>query len=294
MTSNHDRLRQLVLAFEELTAAERNEAQAHLATCAECRRLLERFQLHERAPGPRGELSAQAMAASPRPGTHESAAAEASLAALRLRVAAANRPAAKDAEANPRGIALPARPRLRWARWLVPAAAAAAVLVVLALPRRAARDPLRDAALVHAGSLRGEALGGVAPDSLWRVGDAFEVKLELDAPGWPMLVHVGADGVPQLLYPDTGPAAAPRLGPGLQVLRPMDPGVEWEFEGEPAAEDFLVAVAVRRSPDRAVVARELQRAGEEHADSAARLEAVRRVLAKHAGPARAFRIHPRR
>jgi hypothetical protein len=290
MTPEHERLRQLVLGFEETTGAEREAAERHLATCDECRRLLERFQAHERAPGPRGALSEAALAERPPAGSDELAAAEASLASLQARLREA-KPATPEGGA--RVVALPPRSRGRRVLWLVPAAAAAATLLALwFVPRGERHDALRGASLLHAGTLRGDT-ADAAPDSLWRIGDAFEVALQLDAPGWPVLVHVDGDGAPTQLYPGES-ADGPRLEAGLQVLRPLDRQVEWAFEGEPAAEEFLVAVATLEPPDRIAITRGLQRIAVWPAGPAARLGAVRALLAKRVGPPSTFRVRPQR
>jgi hypothetical protein len=239
MTHNHDHLRELVLVYEELEPEEKRLADSHLGECADCASLLAKLQRLERASDLRGAVPELDRV---RLGTAERAAAEASLAALRARVAlpATAAPGTAPSPATrPRSAAAALWEWAHRAPVLVRLAPALAVLLVawLLWPRPPIAPLLRGAELARYSGMRGEAGEG------FRTGEAFVLRLELAAPARPVVYHVDPEGRIDLLYPGPGEAAPALVPAGAVTLPPEPSGIEWRFEGTPGAETFLVAAA---------------------------------------------------
>jgi hypothetical protein len=287
MTTNseHEKLRRLVLAWEELDEAERAAASAHLAECPSCRELLARFEQRECEPGPRGALPNDAPALDPA----DLARAEASRHALLERLGVG-----EPASVVPR----PARPRRGWAprvvrwAWLAPAAAAAAVIAVvwLASPRPDAREVVQELVAVRPGTVRGEGSPAAPRDGTWRTGEAFELRVRLARPGWPALVHVGPDGAVTLLRPAASDTTS--VGAGVRRFGPADAGDAWLLEDPPGDEDLLLGLRTSGPVNRGALLRALEDA-EAQAPRAARVDAVRRAIERHAGPVRQLTLRHR-
>ncbi len=284
-TSEHERLRRLVLSWEDLDGPERAEAQTHLDECAACRELRATFERHERAPGPHGELPASALSQPPSLSQAERSAEADSRRALLSRLGLGEQPPAPARHLRPARRSWP-----RWPVWLAPAAAAAVVLFMWLVPPMPKQAPVvEELSAVRPGLVRG---GGdaAAPDSAWRSGDAFELRARLSHAGWPAIVLVDPAGDVSLLRPAEGESL--RVGAGLQRLAPADPAHEWVLEGAAGPEDLFVAVRTDGPFDRAALERELAaaaRAGSrEH-----RLEQVRRALERHVGAVRRMTLDHR-
>lgn len=236
MNGEHGTWEDLILGHEDLDGDERASADAHLAACPRCQRLLARVRDLESAPGPRGALPALEGTRRLRMGRADARQARASLAALRARLDL-GRPAVSR-----RAIRL--APRV-----LLPAALAAAALL-LYLSRASDRHQVypREVALVAFSGPRGTEGGAdrAEPRTAWRTGESFRIRFELDRPSHPVVIHVDPAGRSELLHPD-GPHSPIPLMPGGQPvsLPPAESAVEWTFEGEPGPETFLVSV----SPD---------------------------------------------
>lgn len=284
MNADHDAWRDLVLVLEELEGDEREKAEAHLASCPECRSLLVRLQGVERGARLQSVLARLESREPVRLSAADEEQAHASLLALRARLgleAAATVPAAGRARAATTGTF--ARPwRRHWVRVLVPAAAAAAALLLL-WPRPSGDHVLvRDLRVLPASQTRG---GGEAG---WHTGDAFVLRFELAAPAQPVVFHAGPSGELALLYPEDPGAPLEKSPAGPVTLPPEAGGSEWRFEGEPGTETFLVAARSRPAPglaDLLAQARALPATGR-----AARVKALRELLEKRVGPVRAIEV----
>ncbi len=158
----------------------------------------------------------------------------------------------------------------------VPAAAAAALLVVF-WPRSGAQNVVvRDAVVERASGTRGGGSG-------FHTGDAIVLHATLERAGVPIVVHVGPDGVATLLLPP--PGATPRERPAGRLTLP-DPagGSVWPLEGPGGTETFLVAAAPARGLDPAALRRALAGVGGGATGRAARVAAVRAWMERRFGP----------
>lgn len=278
-TPQHERLRQLVLSWEDLTVEERQDAESHLESCADCRALHAAFERHERTLGPLGSFPESAFEASVALPEGERASAEASRGALLERLGAG---AARSAAAP--GARVPARRRASLAWWWVPAVAAAAVAIAwLVRPVPTPDDVLRELEVVPLHVVRGHADSGRAGAAGWRSGDEFELRVRLARPAWPVVVHVSPDGGVTLLRP-----AARELDPvpaGVQRLGPLDPEEAWVIQGGAATEVLFVAADDARPVLRDRLLRDLESLGA-RADHEVRVSQVQRLLERRFGGAR--------
>lgn len=229
-----------VLGYEDLDDAAREETDSLLAAEPRLRELLEALRAREAEARLRGGLPPEdrwSTLALDEPGRRDE---RASLAALIARGA---------------GTAAIATPRARrhapWLTWLVPAAAAAAALLLW--PRSAAvpptlreRAPARTAptataapewfAIERASEHRGGAV------SEWREGDAFRLRFHLASPARPVLFVLDASGALARLHPPAGAAAA--LAAAGDVELPVPGGdTRWTFSGPPGVETFFAVAA---------------------------------------------------
>ena len=183
MSLDHDRLRGLVLIYEELGPDERRLADAHLNGCADCSSLLVGLQDMERAGRLRGSLPEMGEADLK---SQERAEADASLAALHARLRAAESSVVSRA---PRAAVAPRRDRRRPWEWtigappLVRVSAALAALAALWIlwPRQPSAPLVGGAELARYSGVRGA--GGEG----WRTGDAFVIRVRLTAPAPPAM-----------------------------------------------------------------------------------------------------------
>lgn len=284
MNSEHERLRRLILAWEDLDEVERAAAEAHLVDCEACRALRAHFERRERDVGPRGALPETTPALDPA----ERQRARASRHALLERLGVGESASPLPGAARPRSAWIPRLPR--WS-WMAPAAAAA-VFAFLWLART---GPQGDAVLEEFAAVRTSVLRGgdslAAPlDSAWRTGETFELRVRLARPGWPAVVHVGPDGLVTLLRPEEADTSS--MDVGVQRLGPVDAGESWVLEDPPGAEDLFVALRPRGPVDREALLQAL-RAAERSGTRASRLEAVRRALMRHVGPVRRLTLQHR-
>lgn len=289
MDPNHRRLRELVLAYEELEPGDRARADAHLAECSECRALLARLQEVERkaaSPGTLPDLDDPSLTLKT---DGEIGEAERSLLLLRERIgletpAAPKRHEAREPEGWFEHLIADMRaliPDRRWA--LVPIAAAAIAFV--ALWPRPSGDPLlvKDLQLSPESGVRGGTPG-------WHTGEAFTLRFELTSPAKVVVFHVGADARPALLYPFEPVALTTNEAEGTIVLPPPASGVEWRLEGEPGPERFVVAAGARGAIDVAALVAEaavLDSVGESSASVSQSLELL---LERRVGPVRSIEI----
>jgi hypothetical protein len=153
---------------------------------------------------------------------------------LHQRLGTAERPAAG-------GAARPARAVNHW-HWLAPAAAAVAIVTIAVLWPRPAPRMTR----VVEVSLEPYSVARDRPTGGFRTGDAFVLRLRLDHPGTPVVIHVDPRGNAALLYPDPAGAAPPPFPAGEITLPPPGDDLRWSFEGDPGEESFLVTAAPAR------------------------------------------------
>ncbi|MBI5711118.1 MAG: DUF4384 domain-containing protein [Candidatus Eisenbacteria bacterium] len=282
MNAEHDAWRDLVLVLEELEGDEREKAEAHLASCPECRSLLVRLQGVERGARLQSVLARLERGEPVRMSAGDAEQAHASLLALRVRLGLEGAaPAAGRARAATAGTG--ARPwRRHWVRVLVPAAAVAAALLVL-WPRPSGDHVLvRDLRLLPASQMRGGGEGG------WHTGDAFVLRFELAAPAQPVVFHAGPSGELALLYPEDPGAALEKSPAGPVTLPPEAGGIEWRFEGEPGVETFVVGARSRPAPGLAELL--AQARALPATDRSARVKALRELLERRMGPVRAIEV----
>jgi hypothetical protein len=264
---------ELILAHEDLDQAARARADAHLASCAECRELLTRLRdLEARAAGvdglhhggdddPLGALSEA-----------ERAAAVRSRQALVARLPRAHRP----------------RRSRRLVTGAAGALALAAVLVLMVTgPWRggdSAHGPvlgdLRLAPAVVARDAAGPAGEGVPGGAS---GAPVTVRFTPVRAGWPLVVRVDAAGT-TLLTPTPAGAGWRVAANRPAVLPPPGSGVTWRAAPAGEAVCWVVALAGDPLADPAAVAREIRQvaavpqvAGQDGVDAAA--ERVRSWLA---------------
>lgn len=272
MTEPHDDQRANVLALEDLDGPDREVALAHLETCPECRSLREALLAREALARPAGSLPPPARWDALVIDDMSHAGERRSLAALLQREAS-------------RGSGRPAR-RPAW-QWLVPAAAAAVItLLLVSRPRSPEPSPADTAAPRAAAPSAPVAVTGlmIAPGSgmrggagdTWRTGDAFTLRFALATSAPVVVVHVDPRGVAALLVPDSASDAAPVLGPGEVVLPPSDAALRWTFEGVTGTESFLIASFVG-TPDVAALVAALPAGAVQ--DAQARVARVREVVA---------------
>lgn len=208
----------LVLAYEELDAAQRAAVDEHLAACASCRTLLGKVQAAEAAaPGaieldePLAGLSAETRAD-----------AEASREALLQRIR-------RDRKSR--------APWLTPARLLIAVPLAAALLVAIGLKdfigRRA--EPFGDLRLAPAVVTR-DAERELQP------GQPVSIRFTPDRDGWPVVVHADETGV-RLLCPTAELAGWPAQAGLPTVLPPPGSGVSWNLASDGAAERWWVALS---------------------------------------------------
>jgi hypothetical protein len=224
MISDHARLRSLVLMFEELEAGERQETDAHLHTCADCRRLRERLLAAESTlravPGLSADEDSLASAS-----PLERAQASASLASL----LAGQR----------------TRFRLRLRR-IMPLAIAATIVFVAMLPTIGRRSPVRDLAVGSPLVIRGDEDSPAATE--------FGVSFRLTHAGYPVLIHVDGAGVARLIHPVPGEAPASVPADQLVLLPPPRSSAVWRADLAPGCETYLLAVATEAVPDAGTLA----------------------------------------
>lgn len=223
MTTDHDRLRRLVLVLEDLEGGELAMASAHVAQCPAC-----------------AGLRASVIAAETRmrtvPGLSTAPDPLAALGAEEQAAAAASRAALLAGSDG--GARAP-----RWPR-LLPMALAAAAALALLFPALAARGPIRELQLGSPLVLRG--------------GDAATagrgVSFRPSRAGYPVLVHVDAGGTVRLLYPTGGDAGRP-VAAGVAVLLPRpEHGDAWRSGLTPGCGTYLLALATERPPTTAQLA----------------------------------------
>jgi hypothetical protein len=286
MNADHDRLRALVLGWEELEPGERAQAEAHLAACEACRALLEAVRERERLAA---AFAAPATGTIEPPDAESRAEADRSLAALRARLGVAEAGVRRPAASRPgRGW---------WARWwspgsramraLVPAAAAAALAIaVFALWPRGPGEAIAVRGLgIAARSIeRGAARAG------WHTGDAFELRFELGRPAYVVVLHLGPGGRPALLHPAEAGGPVPRLGAGPVRLPEAERGIEWRFVGDSGPETFLVATSERDPGSVAPLMAEVERLGAGDRPRARLVRDLEALLSRRLGPVRVIEV----
>jgi hypothetical protein len=219
MTTEHERLRGLVLVLEDIEGDELARATAHLASCPSCAELRTRLSSAEaRMRGVPG-LSAAPDPLATLPPADRAAAAASHRALL----------AGADSGGHGRGRS--------WPRLLPMALAAGAALVFL-VPALVDRGPVRDLQLGSPLVLRGD--HAAAP--------AHGVSFRLSRPGYPVLLHVDAGGEVRLLYPvPAEPMRQVSAGAALMLPTP-EQGDAWRSGLTPGCGTYLLAVATERPP----------------------------------------------
>jgi len=282
--TDHEAQRADVLALEDLAGPDREAALAHLEACPECRSLREALLAREALARPAGSLPPPARWDALVLDDMSQAGERRSLAALLQRQGS-------------RGSERPAR-RPAWT-WWVPAAAAAAIAVFVAVRPQAPQPgappsvvadtpaPQPPAAISGLTLAPGADMRGGSSET-WRTGDAFTLSFTLESAAPVIVVHVDPRGVAALLVPDSASDAAPLLGPGAVTLPPA--GVRWTFEGSPGDESFLVASFVT-APTVAPIAAALPTAAVAGEAREARVRAV--IAALQAAGARVERTDAR-
>ena len=290
MRDKHAVLRELILAYEELSNQERAQVDAHLAACAGCRELLTRLQAVEREAAslgdlpPLGDPTAEALNA-----PDERAACE-SLQALRQELGLEGAATQAPAAVRPLRKTIHQRSTLRdlfrppmLLRWLAPMGIAAALVLVVA-PWRTG-PTIRDVTLQPAEHLRGATTPAptAEPERPWHTGEAFFLQFHLERAGAPVVFHLDPEGSLNLLYPD--PRAQPqRFAAGSVVQLPArEEDSEWVFEGPPGAETFLISLATRADFDPALLLQDAQSAVAPLEERAMRVQAVQNLLVKQLG-----------
>jgi len=220
-----------ILSYDDLSPEERREADILLREDAEARALLERVRTAESSPGPRGELPP--LGEETVLGREEEEAASLRRLEERLRFRALGRRVAPSR--SPRRIRT-------LIHYLVPAAAAAVMVLMLRSDERTTPPALSGLEARRTGTLRGDG-GDPAP---LRTGDAFVLHCELERPSFVVLVHVDPAGALSILDPEAGVGPLRRHAPGSVTFPPE--GEEWFLEGRAGTETFLVA---SRDVDRA-------------------------------------------
>lgn len=245
MTTDHDRLRDLVLILEDLDGDSQRTAQRHYEECPSCRRLLDAIRETERrvrdmpsipfdANDPLRDLDAESRAAAERSRTE----------------------LLESVLDGRRGGGSSGRKRLGRPRVVIPLLAAAMLGAVLLWPRGEdrSRDVIRDFRVAPAAQTR-DADGGH-----WGEGDAFVLRFELARVAYPFVVHVGEEGGLELLHPPSTEAALRPAEPGVgHRLPPAGDQEAWVFEGRGTRETFLLCTSPRADVDLAAVLDELRR-----------------------------------
>jgi hypothetical protein len=164
-------------------------------------------------------------------------------------------------------------------RWLLPAAAVLAALVLL--PLQARRGPLMTGLKVETVTTTRDDTRGPAPIPLTegrlRTGEAVVLAVDLEDDAYVAVVHVDPQGVAALIYPpDT--SRVERLVGGRRHHLP-DPGSAglWILDGATGTESFLVATDRETAPVLAEI-RDALAACTDGLDRAASLAAARSLL----------------
>ena len=218
MSTEHERLRKLVLVWEDLEGDELAETTAHLLDCESCGRLRERVLAAEAVP-----RSIAALPAAPEPlaafHSAERAQAKASLKAL-----------LGESRGGSQG-----RPR-----WLLPLALAAVIVFAAVLPAQRPRTPVRDLQVGSPLVLRGDQETPAATE--------HGVSFRLARPGYAVLIHVDGAGAARLVYPAPGEDPV-RIGTDQRVLLPpARTGEAWRAGLAPGCETYLLAIAADDAP----------------------------------------------
>lgn len=220
MAPDHAHQRRLILGHEDLEGDERAEADAHLAQCATCRRLLDRVLAAEAAVRSVASLPATG---DPLAGLSDVERAQARISRDSLR---------KD---GPERSLFRFRPR----RLLQFAIAAVMVFAVL-LPVLHHGTPVRDLQIGSPLVLRG---GDDEP-----AATEHGVSFRLARAGYPVLIHVDGAGVARLVFPAPGTPPS-RFAKGQQaLLPPPQAGLRWRDALAAGCETYLLAIATGPTP----------------------------------------------
>lgn len=237
--THEERLRELLLHYEDLSDDARAHADALLDAHPEYRAVLARLREAERAR-PLGALRDEATVDALDPVS--SAEADRSLDALKRRVA---RQLAGTGAGDAR-----ARNRSRFGRWLpaqVGAFALAGAVAVLLLLWGRPPSPFRDVALTVPAGTRAGSIASVR--ETWQTGDAFALSLSMARSARIVVLHVDPDGIVQILSPDPFVVPLDEVEVGSEVILPNPgSGVVWRFEGRSGPESFVVVATPSEAP----------------------------------------------
>ena len=240
-----------VLAYEDLDAAERLEADRYLAIHPELAAQLHRFRDAERAA--RQEVPAvtnDGFWTDHRLSTEEEAQCRDSARRIRTSLAAGDRSAAPAVSTNS------VSSRRSWnlfqvnPRWLLPVAAVLALIVIG--PQLARREAILtgltvDTVAVTTAGTRSADLAPLAAGTL-RTGDAFVLAFDLKADSYLAIIHVDPLGEVALVYPQDQSRVARLAGGRRHRLPDPDNDEKWILGGATGRESFVIATDRETAP----------------------------------------------
>lgn len=242
---NRQRLWQLVLAYEDLDADQRQLVDQALAADSALRRDWQRLQALERNAAldwANGDTEFWHTAADPVEARRSEVSLNRLLAGLPNQVPF-------DREVRTRRQA--ADRQRPWVRILLPLAAVLALIVFL--PRMATENRLigplavRSIALAQDGTRSLQS--GAPPAEQLRTGQAFVLDLSPETSGWLVIYHVDPRGAATRIYADVTPEAAA----GAVTIPPAASGDFWVLSGDGGLESFVVGASEQALPDLAVL-----------------------------------------
>ncbi len=268
----HEELRDLILVFEDLGEDDKILAEAHLAECESCRKLLISLQRTEQVDAGLGDLPVDPSDGSD-PLNHlssdEQTAARISRQKLLTRVQ--NKPVHAGSQSSNTGW---------WRRnsTLYSLAVAACLALVIWMPwQNNPQELVQGFRVTTPAVVRGEG-------SDLKPGDAFVVRFQMEDEGWPVVVQIIEEAAPLLVFP-TADDPPFQLPAGRAVVLPP-PGSQtvWTVDETASVATYLVSIVQSGEPD--VV--QLQALMSEAAQSTNATEAASSLLVEKFGNCQQF------